>query len=258
MAASPAAAAAMSRMNYEIDIRHVLPAIHVPSLILNTVGDMVTQVGSARHMAEQIHGSKFVELPGSDHLPFGTDVDAILDEIEVFLTGERHSAEPDRILATILFTDIVGSTKQAAELGDRRWRDLLESFYGVVRRELPRFRGVEVSTAGDGVLATFDGPARGVRCARSIADGVRALGIEIRTGLHTGECEVIDMNVGGIAVHTASRVATLAQPGEVLVTHTVRDLVAGSGLGFEPRGTHTLRGVPGEWPLFAAIAQRAM
>jgi class 3 adenylate cyclase len=180
-------------------------------------------------------------------------VDAILDEIEEFLTGERHSSEPDRILATILFTDIVGSTDRAAALGDRRWRDLLESFYGVVRRELPRFRGLEVSTAGDGVLATFDGPARGVRCARSIADGIRPLGIELRTGLHTGECEVIDDNVGGIAVHTAARVATLAAPGEVLVTHTVRDLVAGSGLCFESRGTHTLKGVPGEWPLFAAI-----
>ncbi len=186
-----------------------------------------------------------------DHLPFGSDADAILDEIEEFLTGERHSAEPDRILATILFTDIVASTDRAAALGDRRWRDLLEGFYGVVRRELPRFRGLEVSTAGDGVLATFDGPARGVRCARSIADGVRPLGIEIRTGLHTGECEVIDNNVGGIAVHTAARVATLAEPGEVLVTHTVKDLVAGSGLRFESRGTHVLKGVPGEWPLFA-------
>jgi class 3 adenylate cyclase len=209
-------------------------------------------------MAEGIQGAKLVELPGRDHLPFGSDVDAILDEIEEFLTGERHSSEPDRILATILFTDIVGSTDRAAALGDRRWRDLLESFYGVVRRELPRFRGLEVSTAGDGVLATFDGPARGVRCARSIADGIRPLGIELRTGLHTGECEVIDDNVGGIAVHTAARVATLAAPGEVLVTHTVRDLVAGSGLCFESRGTHTLKGVPGEWPLFAAIGQSTM
>jgi len=258
MAASPGAAVAMSRMNFEVDVRHVLPAIHVPTLLLNTVGDLVTHVGSARLMAEGIPGAKLVELPGRDHLPFGSDVDAILDEIEEFLTGERHSSEPDRILATILFTDIVGSTDRAAALGDRRWRDLLESFYGVVRRELPRFRGLEVSTAGDGVLATFDGPARGVRCARSIAEGIRSLGIELRTGLHTGECEVIDDNVGGIAVHTAARVATLAAPGEVLVTHTVRDLVAGSGLCFESRGTHTLKGVPGEWPLFAAIPQSTM
>lgn len=196
-----------------------------------------------------------VELPSTDHLPWGADADLIVDEIEEFLTGERHSSEPDRILATILFTDIVGSTDRAAALGDRLWRDLLESFYGVVRRELSRFRGVELSTAGDGVLATFDGPARGVRCGRSIADGVRPLGIAVRTGLHTGECEVIDDNVGGIAVHTAARVATLARPGEVLVSHTVKDLVAGSGLRFDSRGTHTLKGVPGEWSLFAVIPQ---
>ena len=196
-----------------------------------------------------------MELPSTDHLPWGADADLIVDEIEEFLTGERHSSEPDRILATILFTDIVGSTDRAAALGDRLWRDLLESFYGVVRRELSRFRGVELSTAGDGVLATFDGPARGVRCGRSIADGVRPLGIAVRTGLHTGECEVIDDNVGGIAVHTAARVATLARPGEVLVSHTVKDLVAGSGLRFDSRGTHTLKGVPGEWSLFAVIPQ---
>jgi class 3 adenylate cyclase len=206
-------------------------------------------------MAESIAGAKLVEFPSADHLPWGEDADAILDEIEEFLTGARHGPEPDRILATILFTDIVGSTDRAAALGDRRWRDLLESFYGVVRRELPRFRGVEVSTAGDGVLATFDGPARGVRCARSIADSVLPLGLEVRSGLHTGECELIDDNVGGIAVHTASRVAALALPGEVLVSHTVKDLVAGSGIRFESRGTHTLKGVPGEWPLFATISQ---
>jgi class 3 adenylate cyclase len=183
----------------------------------------------------------------------GGDADAILDEIEEFLTGQRHGPDPDRILATILFTDIVGSTDRAAELGDKGSRDLLERFYGVVRRELPRFRGQEVGTAGDGVLATFDGPARGVRCARSIADAVLPLGVTVPTGLHTGECEVIDDNVGGIAVHIAARVATLANPREVLVSHTVKDLVAGSGIRFESRGTHTLRGVPGEWALFAAV-----
>src|SRR4030095_12920472 len=255
LAASPGAALAISRMNFGVEVRHVLPAIHVPTLVLNTVGDLVTHVASARLLADGIPGAQLGELPGKDHLPYGSDVDAILDEIEEFLTGERHSWEPDRILATILFTDIVGSTDRAAALGDRRWRDLLESFYGVVRRELPRFRGLEVSTAGDGVLATFDGPARGVRCARSIADGVRSLGIEVRNGLHTGECEVIDDNVGGIAVHTAARVATIAHPGEILVTHTVKDLVTGSGLRFESRGTHTLKGVQGEWPLFLAIPQ---
>jgi pimeloyl-ACP methyl ester carboxylesterase len=253
MSASPAAALALTRMNYEIDVRHVLPAIHVPSLLLHAVGDMLIDVHASRYMVERIPGAKLVELPSKDHLPWGTDADAILDEIEEFLTGERHGPEPDRILATILFIDIVDSTDRAAELGDQRWRDLLESFYGVVRRELPRFRGVEVGTAGDGLLATFDGPARGVRCARSVADAVLPLGIKVRTGLHTGECEIIEDNVGGIAVHTAARVATLALPGEVLVSHTVKDLVAGSGIRFESRGTHTLRGVPGEWPLFAAI-----
>jgi class 3 adenylate cyclase len=255
MSASPTTALALTHMNYEIDVRHVLSAIRVPTLLLHSVGDMAVDVHAARHMAESIAGAKYVEFPSSDHLPWGADADAILDEIEEFVTGSRHGAEPDRILATILFTDIVGSTNRAAELGDRRWRDLLESFYGVVRRELPHFRGVEVSTVGDGVLATFDGPARGVRCARSIADAVVPLGLEVRTGLHTGECELIDDNVGGIAVHTASRVAALARPGEVLVSHTVKDLVAGSGIRFESRGTHTLKGVPGEWPLFAAISQ---
>jgi pimeloyl-ACP methyl ester carboxylesterase len=253
MSASPAAALALTRMNYEIDVRHVLNAIRVPTLLLHSVGDMTVNVRASRYMAESIAGAKYVEFPGADHLPWGADADAILDEIEEFLTGERHGPEPDRVLATILFTDIVGSTDRAAALGDHRWRDLLESFYGVVRRELPRFRGLEVSTAGDGMLATFDGPARGVRCASSIADAVLPLGVQVRTGLHTGECEVIDDNVGGIAVHTAARVATLAHPGEVLVSHTVKDLVAGSGIRFESRGTHTLKGIPGEWPLFAAV-----
>ncbi len=254
MSASPAAALALTRMNYDIDVRHVLPAIHVPSLILHAVGDRAIDVHASRYMAERIAGAKFVELPGNDHLPWGADADAIVDEIEEFLTGERHRPEPDRILATILFTDIVDSTARAAELGDQRWRDLLESFYGVVRRELSRFRGTEVGTAGDGMLATFDGPARGVRCALSIANAATPLGVKVRTGLHTGECEIIENNIGGIAVHTAARVATLAHPGEVLVSHTVKDLVTGSGIRFESRGTHVLRGVPGEWALSAAIS----
>ena len=255
MAASPAAALALTRMNYEIDARHVLPAIHVPTLLLHAAGDLVVDVRASRFMAERIPGAKLVEFPSNDHLPWGTDADAILDEIEEFTTGERQGPDPDRILATILFTDIVGSTRRAAELGDKRWRDLLESFYGVVHKALPRFRGVEVGTSGDGVLATFDGPARGIRCARSIADAVVPLGMQVRTGLHTGECEVIGDDVGGIAVHTAARVASLAQAGEVLVSHTVRDLVAGSRIRFESRGTHALKGVPGEWPLFAAIPE---
>jgi pimeloyl-ACP methyl ester carboxylesterase len=253
MSASPAAAVELTRMNYEIDVRDALPAIHVPTLLLHSTGDMAVDVNCSRYMAEHIPGARLVELPGNDHLPWCADADAILDEIEEFVTGEHHSAEPDRILATILFVDIVGSTEQAAALGDGRWRDVLQSFYAAVRSQLPRFRGSEVNTTGDGVLATFDGPARGIRCARSIADAVRPLGFEVRAGLHTGECEVIDDNVGGIAVHTAARVAALAQPSEVLVSHTVRDLVAGSGLKFASRGSHTLKGIPGEWSLFAAI-----
>jgi pimeloyl-ACP methyl ester carboxylesterase len=257
MSASPAAALALTRMNYEIDVRHVLPAIRVPTLLLHSVGDMAVDVNASRYMAQAIAGAKYVEFPSNDHLPWCADADAILDEIEEFLTGERQGPLPDRILATILFTDIVGSTDRAVALGDQRWRDLLENFYGVVRRELPRFRGVEMGTAGDGVLATFDGPARGIRCAHKVAEAVAPLGVNVRTGLHTGECEIIDNNVGGIAVHTAARVAALADTGEVLVSHTVKDLVAGSGIRFESRGTHVLKGVPGEWPLFAAIAQSA-
>ena len=255
MSASPAAALALQRVNYEIDARHILSAIRVPTLLLHSVADLTIAVHHSRYMAKLIPGAKCVEFPGADHLPWGADADAILDEIEEFLTGSRQGPEPDRILATILFTDIVRSTDRAAALGDHRWRDFLENFYGIVRQELLRFRGIEVGTVGDGMLATFDGPARGVRCARSIADSVIPLGLELRTGLHTGECEVIDNSVGGIAVHTASRVAALARPGEVLVSHTVKDLVAGSGICFESRGTHALKGVPGEWPLFAAIPQ---
>jgi pimeloyl-ACP methyl ester carboxylesterase len=257
MSASPAAAVALTRMNYEIDIRHVLPAIRVPTLILHSAGDRTIDVQASRYMAQRIPGAKYVELPGVDHLPWAADADAILDEIEEFLTGVRHGPEPDRILATVLFSDIVGSTDRAAALGDRRWRDLLESYYGVVRRELGRFRGLEVDTAGDGVLATFDGPARAIRCGRSIIEAVRSVGIDVRAGLHTGECELMGGKVGGIAVHTCARVAALARAGEVLVSHTVKDLVAGSGIQFESRGTHTLKGVPGEWPLFAVVSQGA-
>ncbi len=257
MSASPGAAAALTRMNYEIDIRNILPAIRVPTLILHAAGDVTTTVGASGYMAERIPGAKFVELASSDHLPWGADAEAILEEIEEFLTGERHGPELDRILATILFTDIVGSTDRAATLGDHRWRDLLESFYTRMRGELRQYRGVEVGTAGDGALATFDGPARAIRCAGRIAASVRPIGLEVRSGLHTGECELIGDNVGGIAVHTAARIAALAQPSEVLVSHTVKDLVAGSGIQFEARGTHTLKGVPGDWPLFAAVSQGA-
>jgi class 3 adenylate cyclase len=239
-------------MNSEIDIRHVLPVIRVPTLILHSIGERLIDVTASRYMANQIAGAKYTELPGIDHLPWGQDADTILDEIEDFLTGVRHGPEPDRVLATVLFTDIVGATEKAAALGDRRWRDLLEGHHAVVRRELIRFRGREIDTAGDGFFATFDGPARAVRCASAIREGVRPLGVDIRAGLHTGECEIIDDKMGGIAVHIGARVAAIAGSGEVLVSSTVKDLVAGSGIAFEPRGPHFLKGVPGEWHLFAA------
>ncbi len=251
LAASPGAALAVMRMNREIDVRHVLPSVRVPTLVVHRTGDRLTSIEQARYITTRIPGTKLVELPGIDHTPWTGDTGAILDEVEEFLTGVRHGPEPDRVLATVLFTDIVGSTERAAELGDRRWRDLLDSYYAAARRELARFRGRELDTAGDGVLASFDGPARGVCCAESLVEAVRPLGLQLRAGLHTGECEVTGDKLGGIAVHIGARVASLAGPGEVLVSHTVRDLVAGSGLRFADRGLHALKGVPGEWRLFA-------
>ncbi len=250
--ASPGAALALAHMNTQIDIRHVLPSIRVPTLVMHRTGDLDIDVGGSRHMAQRIPGAKYVELPGNDHLPWVGDQDAILDEVEEFLTGVRRGPEPDRVLATVLFTDIIGSTERAAQIGDRRWRGLLDGYYAHVRRELGRFRGREIDTAGDGVLATFDGPARAIRCACEIGRAVKSLGIEVRSGLHTGEIEVMDTSVGGIAVHIGARVAAHAGAGEVLVSSTVKDLVAGSGIRFEDRGSHTLKGVPGEWRLFSA------
>jgi pimeloyl-ACP methyl ester carboxylesterase len=255
MGASPGANLALLQMNAEMDVRHVLPAIRVPTLVLHSIGDRTLDVHGSRFIAEQIPGAKLVELPGGDHLPWGEDADAILDEIEEFLTGVRHGPEPDRVLATVLFTDIVGSTEKAAALGDRRWRDLLEGHHDLVRRELGRFRGREIDTSGDGFLATFDGPARAVRCASAIASGVPALGLAVRAGLHTGEVELRNDKVSGLAVHIGARVAAAAGPGEVLVSRTVKDLVAGSGLRFQDRGLQTLKGVPGEWHLFALEAE---
>jgi class 3 adenylate cyclase len=251
--ASPRAVSTLTRMNYEVDVRHVLPTIHVPTLVLHRSGDLVIETGEARYIAGRVPDGKLVLLPGGDHLPWVGDQDALLDEIEEFLTGARRGPEPDRVLATVLFTDIVGSTERAVELGDRRWRDLLEQHNDIVRRALLRFRGREIDTAGDGFLATFDGPARAVRCARSIVEGVRELDLEVRAGLHTGECELAGGDVRGIAVHIGARVAALAGPGEVLVSSTVKDLVAGSELRFEDRGEQALRGVPGAWRLFAAV-----
>lgn len=250
--ASPGAARALILMNSRIDVRNVLPTIQVPTLVLHRSGDRDSRPEEGRYVANRIPGARFVELAGEDHIPW-IDADQIVDEVEEFLTGVRRGPEPDRVLATVLLTDIVGSSGRAAELGDRRWRDLLEAHHSLVRRELARWRGIEVDTAGDGFLATFDGPARAIRCACAIRDGLHALGLEIRAGLHTGECEIIGGKVGGIAVHTAARVAARAASGEVLVSGTVRDLIAGSGIELENRGVHTLKGIPGEWSLLAVV-----
>jgi len=249
LAASPGAALTVLRLQTQIDVRHVLPAIHVPALVMHRSGDRVTRVEQGRYLAEHIPGAKFVELAGDDHMPAVGNGDAIIDEIGEFLTGVRP-VEIDRVLATILFTDIVGSTERALALKDRRWRELLEQYYATVRRELARFRGREIDRAGDGLFAAFDGPARAIRCACRIRDEVRSLGLEVRSGLHAGECEVLGDKIGGIAVHIGARVAAAGEPGEVLVSNTVKDLVAGSGIAFRDRGTHALRGLPGEWPLF--------
>jgi class 3 adenylate cyclase len=250
--ASPGAAVALLRMNSQIDVRGVLPTIGVPTLVLHRLGDLDVKVEEARWIASQISGAKLVELPGDDHLIWAGDVDELVDEVEHFLTGVRPVRDPDRVLATVMFTDIVGSTERAAALGDRRWRAVLEQHHSVVRRELERFRGREVDTAGDGFLATFDGPARGIRCACAARDAVRSLDLEIRAGLHTGECELMADKVGGIAVHTGARVAALAAPGEVLVSSTVKDLVAGSGIEFGDHGEHELKGV-GAWRLYSVV-----
>jgi pimeloyl-ACP methyl ester carboxylesterase len=249
--ASPGAAVALLRMNTQIDVREVLPTISVPALVLHRVDDRDVNVEEARWIAAQIPGAKYVELPGDEHLIWAGDVDAVVDEVEEFLTGTRPAPEPDRMLATVVFTDIVGSTQRAVELGDRRWGDVLEQHHSIVRRELERFRGREIDTAGDGFFATFDGPARAVRAAVSIRDAVHDFGFDVRAGVHTGEVQVIDEKVGGIAVHTGARIAGTATRGEVLVSSTVKDLVAGSGIEFEDRGIHELKGVPGEWRLYA-------
>ena len=252
--ATPRAILELMRANYEIDVRHLLSSIRAPTLILHRVGDRTVPIAAGRYLAEHIPGAKFVELPGDDHMLQAYDqpvLDVLIDEIEEFITGARQRPEPDRMLATVMFTDIVDSTTRAAALGDSAWRDLLTQYYAAVRSELEASRGREVNTAGDGLFATFDGPARAIRCAAAIRRRVGSLGLQVRTGLHTGECEVIGDDITGIAVHIGSRVAAMAGAGEILVSSTVKDLVAGSRLTFSDRGTHSLKGLPGEWHLFA-------
>jgi pimeloyl-ACP methyl ester carboxylesterase len=249
--ASPGAAVALNRMNAQIDTRAVLPTIRVPTLVVQRSGDREVSAGEERWIASQIPGAKYVELPGDDHLPWIGDSDRLLDEVQEFLTGIRRGPDPDRILATVLFTDIVGSTERAAAVGDGRWRELLAAHHAVIRDQLARWHGREIDTAGDGFLAAFDGPARAIRCACTIRDQVRTFGLEIRAGVHTGECERVGAKLQGLAVHIGARVAALAGPSEVFVSQTVKDLVVGSGIEFESRGVRVMKGVPGEWQLFS-------
>ncbi len=253
--ASPGAFDALNRMNKDVDVRAVLPTIRIPTLVVNRTEEPEGLREGCRCAARLIQGARHIELPGADHAPFAGDSESYLRAVEEFLIGTWEAgwgeAEPDRVLATVLFTDIVSSSEKAASLGDRAWRDLLERHHELVRRQLVRFRGSEVDTAGDGFLASFDGPARAIRCANAIVESMPELGLEVRAGLHTGECELMDGKVAGIAVHTGARVSSFAQPGEVLVSSTVKDLVAGSGISFEDRGAHQLKGIPGEWRVYA-------
>jgi class 3 adenylate cyclase len=251
LAASPATAVAVLRMLVQLDIRPVLPSIRVPTLVIHRRGNQVLTIDNGRYLAEHIEGARFVELPGVDFALGIGDVDPVLDEVQEFLTGDRASVDTDRVLATVLFTDIVGSTERAAELGDRRWRELLEALDRLAERQLARYRGTLVKALGDGLLATFDGPARAIRCALALRDGLRGMGLEIRSGLHCGEIERRGSDVSGLGVHIAARVQAVARPGEVLVTRTVKDLVAGAQISFVDRGAHGLKGVPDAWQLFA-------
>jgi len=250
IAMSPAAAKAHFEMMFDLDVRAVLPSIQAPTLVVHRTGDRVVPVEAGRYVAEHIDGARYVELAGDEHFWFLDDIDTVMEEITEFITGARPTTEPERVLTTLLFTDVVGSTDRAAQLGDRRWRELLDRHDATVRRQLERFQGNEIKTIGDGFLATFDGPARAIRCACAIRDALRPLGLELRAGLHTGEVERRGNDVGGIAVHVAQRVSDLAHPGEVLVSRTVVDLVAGSTIRFSAGRDHELKGVPGTWQLF--------
>jgi class 3 adenylate cyclase len=249
--ASPGTMTALAQMFLDIDVRDVVPSVHVPTLVLHRLHDRLVNVRNGRWLAEHLPNAKLVELEGDDHVPWFEGTEEWLDEVQEFLTGTRASHEPERILATVLFTDIVDSTRTATQLGDQRWRELLERHQRAVRDALERFHGREVKSTGDGFLATFDGPARAIRCGRAILESSEPLGIRVRAGLHTGECEVMGQDIGGIAVHIAARVSALAGPGEVLVSRTVKDLVAGSGIRFSDRGTHTLKGISDTWQLHA-------
>ncbi|MGH2726541.1 MAG: adenylate/guanylate cyclase domain-containing protein [Actinomycetota bacterium] len=251
MSVSPSEGLTLWRSNSDIDVRHILPTIRVPTLILHQREEMFLPLVLSQDLAARIPGAKYVELSGRDHLFWFGDPEETVGEILEFVTGSRSAPDMDRVLATVLFVDIVGSTERAAEVGDHQWRDLLERYYAIAGGEVERFRGRKVKTLGDGILATFDGPARAVRCAQALAERTRELGLEVRSGVHTGEIEVIGDDVGGIAVHIGSRVAGHAGPGEVVVSSMVKDLAAGSGLAFADRGTHSLRGVPDEWHLYS-------
>ena len=254
LGASPGAWRELQEIMVRLDVRAVLPQIQAPTLVLHRSGDRIVDVGQGRAVAAAIPDATFVELPGDDHIPFLGDTDTLVDYVEEFLTGVRPAPKSDRVLATVLFTDIVGSTERAVAMGDHRWRDLLTQHHRIVRQALDRHRGREIATAGDGFLATFDGPARAIHCGREISRRVRDLGLEVRSGVHTGEVEVIGDNIGGIGVHIGARVAALAGAGEVFVSRTVVDLVAGSGIVFDDCGEHELKGVPGTWRLFSVHA----
>jgi pimeloyl-ACP methyl ester carboxylesterase len=252
-AMSPRSADILMRAILELDLREMLPVISVPTLLMHRDGDGLP-LGGARYMAERIPDARLIELHGDDHWPWVDDPDEVCDHVEEFLTGHRTVPTPDRVLATVMFTDIVGSTERASDIGDRRWRELLEQHERLTRTELERYQGIEVKTTGDGVLATFDGPARAIRCATSVSSATDRIGLPVRVGLHTGECERRNGDIGGIAVHIGARVMAQAGPGEVLVSRTVKDLTVGSDIDFEERGSRELKGVPGEWELFAVTA----
>ena len=254
LAMSPGTARKLFTLQTEFDVRHVLPAIRVPTLILHRKDDLPIRVQNGRYLAQHIRDAKYVEMEGADHLAWVGDMDSVVAEVREFVTGERATPEPDRVLTTILFCDIVDSTARAAELGDHGWKQLQSRFHSLADEKLRHFRGRKLDTAGDGLYAAFDGPARAVRCGVALAHGVGALGVRLRVGVHTGECEVLGDKYSGIAVHLGARIAALAKPGEVLVSSTVKDLVAGSGLRFEDRGDHSLKGVPEKWRLFAVAA----